>query len=238
MYDSKKVSVIFPAYNEEENIKNAIEDFFSTGIVDEIIVIDNNSKDKTAEMIKSTKAKYFLETKQGYGHALQKGLSEATGDYIITAEPDGTFTGKDILKLLIYSDDFEAVFGTRTSKEFIWSGANMNWFLRLGNVFVAKLMEYLYNGPCLTDVGCTMKLIKREALKKIDSKFTVGSSHFSPEFMILCLTNKIKTIEIPVSYGKRIGQSKITGSFWNAFKLGLIMIGLLFSYKIGIKNVK
>jgi glycosyltransferase involved in cell wall biosynthesis len=48
MWQVKKVSVIFPAYNEEENIKVAVEDFFSTGVVDEIIVIDNNSKDRTS----------------------------------------------------------------------------------------------------------------------------------------------------------------------------------------------
>lgn len=236
MYKGKKVSIVFPVYNEEENIRNAINDFFSIGIADEVIAVDNNSKDRSAEEIKKTKARYSRETRQGYGYALRRGLNEATGYYIITAEPDGTFFAKDILKLLAYSDDFDAVFGTRTSKETIWSGANMNWFLRLGNVFVAKLMEYMFNGPCFTDVGCTMKLIKNDALQKIKKKFTVGTSHFSPEFMILCLKNKIRTIEIPVNYGRRIGKSKITGSFWKAFKLGLVMIGLIFSYKLGTRK--
>lgn len=231
MWQGKRVSVVFPAYNEEENIKAAVEDFFSTGVVDEVVVVDNNSRDNTSSEAKKTQAKVVLENKQGYGNALQRGLREATGDYIITAEPDGTFIGKDILKLLVYTDDFEVVFGTRTSKECIWSGANMNWFLRLGNEAVAKLLEYLYNGPCLTDVGCTMKLIKREVLLRIKDRFTVGGSHFSPEFMLLCILSGAKCVEIPLNYRPRIGTSKITGQFWKAFKLGLVMILLIVTYR-------
>ena len=231
MYNNKTVSVVFPAYNEEENIRNAVEEFFATRVVDEIIVVDNNSKDNTASEVKKTKATLVKETKQGYGNALQAGLKSASGDLIITAEPDATFFAKDIHKLLLYSDDFDVIFGSRTSKECIRSGANMNWFLRVGNWFVAKVLEYNFNGPSLTDVGCTMKMIKRDALNKIQHKFTVGKSHFSPEFMILCIKERIKCVEIPVNYSARVGTSKITGSFWKAFKLGVVMLWLIFSYK-------
>ncbi|MBI2559303.1 glycosyltransferase family 2 protein [Candidatus Woesearchaeota archaeon] len=231
MFNNKKVSVVFPAYNEEENIRNAIGDFFSTKVVDEIIVVDNNSQDNTAKEVRKTKARLVTEANQGYGWALRRGLKEAKGYYIITAEPDGTFVGSDVLKLLIYSEDFDAVFGTRTSKECIWSGANMNLFLRLGNEFVAKFLEYLFDGPSLTDVGCTLKLIKRDALKKIQGKFSVGGPHFSPEFMILCIRNKIKSIEIPVNYRQRVGESKITGDFKRAIKLGIVMIIFILRYR-------
>src|SRR3989338_10234711 len=120
MYNNKTVSVIFPAYNEQENIRVAIEEFFSVDIVDEVIAVDNNSTDNTAKEIKKTKAKYFLETKQGYGNALQRGLREAKGDFVFMCEPDGTFVAKDIIKMLAYSDEFDVVFGTRTSKTLIW----------------------------------------------------------------------------------------------------------------------
>jgi len=239
MWNNKKISVAFPAYNEEKNIKNAIEDFFNSGYVDEIIVVDNNSEDKTSEIIKKTKAILAKETEQGYGSALQAGMKRVTGDYIITSEPDGTFLGKDIIKMLAYTDDFDVVFGTRTSKELIWKQANMNWFLRMGNVFVAKLMELLFGGPALTDVGCTMKLIKREAYDKIKDKFTVKGSHFSPEFMIICLTSGLKCIEIPVNYCPRVGDSKITGkNFWAAFKLGLIMILFILKFRLNLRMNK
>jgi hypothetical protein len=125
---------------------------------------------------------------------------------------------------LTYADEFDVIFGSRTSKTLIWSGAKMNWFLRLGNIFVAKLLEYLYNGPCLTDVGCTMKFIKKNNLHKIRNQFTVKGSHFSPDFMILAIKNKLKCVEIPINYKERVGDSKITSDFWKSFKLGLIYI--------------
>lgn len=236
MWKGKTVSVVFPAYNEEENIKNAIEDFFSTGIVDEIIVVDNNSKDNTSEEVKKTKAKLIKETKQGYGWALRRGLNEASGDYIFTAEPDGTFMGQDIFKFLAYIDEFDVIFGTRTSKSLIWDNAKMDWFLRVGNVFLAKLLEYFHNGPCLTDVGCTMKLIKRSAFQKINRKLTVGGSQFSPGFMILCIRSKLRCVEIPVNYKERIGASTITNTSWKSFKLGIKMINLIVFYKLRHKQ--
>jgi glycosyltransferase involved in cell wall biosynthesis len=236
MYKNQRVSIVFPAYNEEKNIRNAITEFFKEKVVDEIIVVDNNSSDNTAKEIKKTKAKYILETKQGYGNALQRGMSEAKGELIITAEPDGTFAAEDINKLLVYSDEFDVVFGTRTSKSLIWSGAKMNWFLRFGNEFVAKLLEYIHNGPCLTDVGCTLKLIKSKSYKKIKHNLKIGGSHFSPELMIICIRSKIKSVEIPVNYKERIGDSKITANFWKSFKLGWKMIWLIISYRF--KKIK
>ena len=81
MYKNKKVSLILPSYNEEEGIKKAIEEFNRTEIIDEIIVVDNNSTDKTAELIRQTNAKYYLEKIQGYGSAIRRGLRESTGDH-------------------------------------------------------------------------------------------------------------------------------------------------------------
>ena len=96
MWKNKKVSVVFPAYNEEGNIATAVKDFLATDVVDELIVVDNNSKDNTAELAKKSGAKVIKETRQGYGWANRRGLKEAKGDIIITAEPDGTFIGRDI----------------------------------------------------------------------------------------------------------------------------------------------
>lgn len=231
MWRGKKVTIVFPCYNEEPNIRKAIEEFFAIGVVDEIIAVDNNSKDKTAAEINKTKAKYVLETKQGYGYALRRGMYEAKGDFIITCEPDGTFDADDVHKFLLYTKDADVIWGTRTSKSLIWSGAKMNWFLRIGNVVVAKLMEYWHNGPCLTDVGCTFKLINRDAYNKLRKKFSVGGSHFSPEFMVLAIRNNLRCLEIPVNYKERIGESTITTDFWKSFKLGMVMMWLIFKYR-------
>ncbi len=235
MYNWQKVSVIFPAYNEEKNIYEAVKDFENTWYVDELIVIDNNSNDKTNELAKKSWAKVIKETNQWYGRANRRWLQEATWDIIITVEPDGTFIAKDILKLLIYSEEFDVVFGTRTSKEHIREWAKMNTLLRFGNVIVAKLLEYLFNGPCLTDVGCTFKLVKKESLKKILHKFTVWWSHFSPEYMILVIKNKIKCVEIPVNYKWRLGDSKITSTNRKALKLWLIMVKMILQYRLWLR---
>lgn len=228
----RNISIVMPAYNEEEYIAQAVEDFRKIPGVKEVVVVNNNSKDRTEELAKNAGARVILETKQGYGYACQRALSEAKYDYIILVEPDGTFDAKDVNKLMAYADEANLVLGTRTVKELIWNGANMGIFLKWGNWFIAKMIEVLYNGPHLSDVGCTYRLIKRDALKTINSKFTVGKSHFSPEMMILAIKNGLKVVEIPVNYRSRKGTSKITGKKFNAFKLGLRMISLIIQMRL------
>ena len=231
MWRGKTVSVVFPAYNEESNIRVAVMDFFVPEI-DEVIVVDNNSSDGTVQEVARTEARLVREAKQGYGNALRRGMREATGDYVILAEPDGTFQGADIYKLLAYADDFDLVLGTRTARGFIGPGANMGAFIRWGNWAVGKMMQVLFRGPSLSDVGCTMRLIKRDRLEALHDQFQVGGSHFSPEMMMVAILNRLRVVEIPLRYGKRIGTSKITGSKINAFKLGLRMIGLIWRYRL------
>jgi glycosyltransferase involved in cell wall biosynthesis len=226
MYGSRTVSVVFPAYNEAGNIRHAVEDFFVPGVIDEIVVVDNNSRDATATEAAAGRARVVRETRQGYGHALRRGLTEASGDLIILAEPDGTFVGRDVLKLLAYSDDFDMVCGTRTTRELIWKQANMGWFLRVGNWAVAKLIQVLYDGPSLTDCGCTLRLTHRAALARFIDDLTVGGSHFLPEMVILGLKRGLRIIEVPVNYRGRIGESKITGTFKGAVRTGVNMIAL------------
>ena len=231
MYGSKTISVVLPAYNEELNIRQAVEDFFLDGLVDEVIVVDNNSRDGTFDEARTTRARVVQESAQGYGHALRRGIREATGDLVILAEPDGTFVARDILKLLAYSDDFDMVCGTRTTRELIWAQANMGWFLRFGNWTVAKLIQFLYNGPSLSDCGCTLRLTRRAALDRLQDQLKVGGSHFLPEMVVAGLKSNLKIIEVPVNYRGRIGESKITGSLGGTLRTGLRMIALILSHR-------
>ena len=232
MHGSKTVSVVLPAFNEEGYIRPAVEDFLIGGIVDEVIVVDNNSSDRTTEEASLTRARVVHESQQGYGHALRRGLREASSDIVIMAEPDGTFLGRDVLKLLAYADDFDMVCGTRTTRELVWDQANMGWFLRVGNWVVAKLIQVLYGGPSLSDCGCTLRLTHRTALQQIQDDLTVGGSHFLPEMVILSLKRRLKIIEIPVNYRGRVGDSKITGNLKGAITTGLRMIGLILRYRL------
>lgn len=231
MYGTKRVSVVLPAYNEAPHIRAAVEDFFVGGVVDEVIVVDNNSRDGTADEVRRTAARLVEETRQGYGFALRRGLREATGDLVILAEPDGTFIGRDVLKLLAYADDFDMVCGTRTTRELIWTQANMGWFLRLGNVAVAKLVQFLHGGPSLSDCGCTLRLVSRAALERIQDRMTVGASHFLPEMVILGLQAGLRIIEVPVNYRGRLGESKITGTLKGTLRTGFRMIALILRYR-------
>jgi glycosyltransferase involved in cell wall biosynthesis len=233
MYKNKKVSVVFGTYNEADSIREVIDGFFATGFVDEVIAVDNNALGNTKQEIEKTKARRVVENKQGYGHAYMRGLREATGDLIVMVEVDGTFEPKDLHKFLLYSNDFPVVFGTRTSRASIWSGAFMPFSVRFGNWAVAKLLEVIHNGPTLTDVGCTYKLISREALEKIIPLFPLseGGPKWSPEFMVWTLKKGFIPIEIPVIYKPRVGESMYTGSVWKAAKLGLKMIPLFIKYR-------
>lgn len=232
MWMSKTVSVVFPAYNEEPNIETAIRDFRAVmaggaPVIDEILVVDNNSRDRTAELAAAAGARVVTETKQGYGNALQRGLKEATGDFVVLCEPDGTFVARDILKLLAYAEDFQMVCGTRTTRELIWEGANMGWFLRFGNYAVAKALEWLYGCCFLSDCGCTFRLIHRGAVERIRPDLHVGRSHFLPNMVIAARMNGVGFIEIPVTYRGRVGESKITGNIKGMLKTGFAMIGVI-----------
>jgi glycosyltransferase involved in cell wall biosynthesis len=232
VWQGRTVSVIFPAYNEEANIARAVADFGSLDAVDEVIVVDNNSNDQTARRAAAVGARVVPEARQGYGFALRRGLAEGTGDYLVLAEPDGTFMGKDVLKLLTYADDFDLVLGTRTTPELIWREANMGLFLRWGNWFVAKLLQTLFDGPSLSDCGCTLRLVHRDAALRMLGRFTVGGSHFLPEMVCLGLLDRLRVIEVPVNYRARVGQSKITGSLRTGVNVGTQMIALILRYRL------
>lgn len=234
MFDGKKVSIVIPTYNEARSIAGVVDSFFSTGFVDEVVVVNNNALDDTANEVNKTKAiQIFEKENQGYGYALIRGLREAQGDLIVMAEADGTFDPLDLEKFLIYSRNFSVVFGTRTSRAAIWSEAFMPFPVRLGNWAWAKFLEVLHNGPTLTDVGCTYKLISRSALKKIEDLFYLsdGSGTFSPELMIWIIRRKLNPIEIPVIYKARVGNSMYTGNIYKSAILGLRMIFLIVRYR-------
>ncbi len=232
------MTVVMPVYNEEQNIKSFIHQVEALAIADEIIAVDNNSTDNSRQQIESTSAIYVFEPKQGYGAALICGLRRCEGDLIFTIEPDGSFEAKDMLKMLQYIDEYDVVFGSRTNSQLIYEGAYMPHWIRIGNWVWAKFIELLYNTPSLTDVGCTLKLVRRNVLSQISSRLIVDGSHFSPEFMIRCIQTKSACIEIPISYHPRIGESKITGgNVPRTIILAIRMLFIILSLRVGQKSI-
>ena len=238
MWKNKKVSVVLPTYNEKDSIRRSIEEFFESGFVDEVLVVNNNAAEGTTEEVAGTGAREIFEDRQGYGRAIQTGLAEATGDLLILSEPDGTFTGRDTVKLLSYSDDFDYVLGTRTTREMIWQGANMGFCLKWGNWGVAKMAEFLFNSSILTDCGCTMRMISRSAYEQIAPYFMLDGSAFGFEMTLHVLQKKARFMEIPVNYRERVGVSAVTGSMWKTIPLGIEMALMVWKFRLGLMGRK
>ena len=238
MWKGQSVSVVFPTYNEKESIRKAIEDFAHSGYVDEIVVVNNNAVAGTDDEVRKAKAKnvriVYERAKQGMGWSTLKGLQSARGDLVITAEPDGTFIGRDVEKLLLFSDEFDVVLGTRTTSALIWEGANMGVFLKWGNWFIAKLIEIFFVTPHLSDAGCTLRLYRRRALKKILPHMGGHGmyNYLNVQILVLCALAGIRFTEIATNFKNRGGGAGFTANKLRAFKLGLIMIGYLAGTRI------
>lgn len=209
MWNSRTVSVVIATYREKASIRRMIEDFFATGLVDEVVVVNNNAEPGTEEEVRLTRARQVMETNQGYGHAFRRGLREASGDYIITCEPDYSYTASDLERFLAYAKDFPVVLGSRTNRNTLEPGADMSVVRRLGNVTYAKIIEILYNARTITDIGCSYKLFRKDTLRRIEPYFRTANPLFATEIILVLIRLGIPFIEIPVTYRPRIGTSTI-----------------------------
>ena len=239
MWHNKKVSVVLTSYNEKDSIRETIDGFFKTGVVDEVVVVDNNAEPGSIEEVRKTRARLVFEKKQGHGHALQKGMREAAGDYVILCEGDGTFNPADVYKFLSYGDEFPVVLGTRTNTSLIDPGTGMFYLRRIADVLEAKLIEYLFWTDTLTDVGCTYKLLRREVIKNLETKWIKGDSHFVTEITLHVASRNIPFVEIPVAFRKRTGKSAVTGKFSDVAKWGvkLLVFILVFWVKMLLEKI-
>lgn len=236
MWNGKRLAVILPTYNEHLSIAECIHGFESLGIVDEVLVVNNNAHPDTSAQVATTSAREVHESTQGYGAAIRRGFAETREfDLVCVCEPDGTFDPGDLLKLLPYTRDVDVVFGSRTTQALILSGANMGWFLKWGNWAVAKLVEVLYNTVFLSDVGCTFRVIHREALEQLEPNFTIDGSSFGLEMMLHVARQRQSFVQVPVKYQERVGESSVTGSRYKAVVLGLQMIVLCVRMRVARK---
>ncbi len=224
MYKNKSVSLVLATYREKRSIRTVIQDFESIGFVDEIIVVNNNAEKGTDEEVKKTSAFIVYENRQGYGYAFQAGLNKAKGDLVVVCEPDRSFLAKDLERLLVYSNDFEVVLGSRTSLIPSLSFAGMGVIRKFANVLEAKSIEILFNTNALTDVGCAYKLFSRKALNKIKKQWGFERSPlFNTQLTLLTVSNKIPFVEIPVTYLKRVGKSAIVDTWTQSLKWAILI---------------
>lgn len=217
MFRDRTVSLVIPAYNEEQTIQKVVEEFRQEAHLDEIVVVDNNCTDRTAELARAAGARVVQESRPGYGRALMAGMDAATGDILVLVEADGSFRARDLVKLLVYLDDAGMVMGTRTTRQMVQQGANMRFLLRWGNVFMAKFLQLCWLRPAeprFTDVGCTYRALTRDTYQKIRARLGETGPAFSPEMMCAALQERCRIIEIPVTYSERLGgESKHSDTF-------------------------
>jgi len=234
-FERHRTSVVIPAWNEEAAIGRVVRDFRPH--VDEVVVMDNQSSDRTAEIARAAGAVVHSRPYRGYGDALRQGMEAATGDILVLVEADATFRARDLGKLLEYLKDADMVIGTRTTRQLIEQGANMDGILRWGNVVVGKLIEVLWWNlePRFTDVGCTYRAIWRDAWEKIRGHVGRVDASFSPEMMIEILRVEGRVIEVPVSYHERLGgASKHSSSRWHSMRTGMKMLRLILEKRLNL----
>jgi glycosyltransferase involved in cell wall biosynthesis len=238
MHEREHVTVIIPAYNEEATIAGVVSDFRARAEVDEVLVVDNNCKDRTAELAAAAGARVVSEARPGYGSALRGGMAAAREGILVLAEADGSFRALDLPKFLAYLEPDTLVMGTRTTSQMVDQAANMRSLLRWGNVIVGKFVEllwYLSMEPRLTDVGCTYRALHKSTWARIQPGVRETGPAFSPEMMCEALRQRIRVIEIPVHYYARMGgESKHSANYRKISLTALRMLRAILRKRLSI----
>jgi glycosyltransferase involved in cell wall biosynthesis len=226
-----QLTVVLTAYNDELSIKDAVLDFIVHPLVKRVIVVSNNSKDRTIQFAEEAGAIVFNEEKQGYGacvhRALTEGIKYQDTELTLLCEGDMTFKAYDIDKFMAYLPHADIVSGTRIVDQLRNKQTQLTNFMFYGNFFVGKLLELKHiSVGTFTDVGTTYKLCRNNVLTDLLTKLDNSVNlEFNPYFLDKALSSNYLVVECPVTFHPRVGVSK-GGNINNlvAFKLGLRMI--------------
>ena len=223
------IKVIIPAYNEQDSIANVIRDI--PEIVNEIVVISNNSSDNTEINAKNAGATVLLENKKGYGFACLKGMHYISNqaikpDIIVFLDGDYSDYPEQLTEIIapILKDNIDFVVGARV-KELREVGA-MTPQQVFGNWLATNLMK-LFFGARFTDLG-PFRAIKYNQLVKL--KMQDKTYGWTVEMQLKALKQKLTYVEIPLKYRNRIGVSKVSGTVKGSIFAGIKILGWIFKY--------
>jgi glycosyltransferase involved in cell wall biosynthesis len=226
---SEKIIVIIPAFNEETSIGKVIQEI--PEIVSEIIVVSNNSTDRTAEVAKEAGATVLFEGNKGYGYACLKGMdyiSEKSEKPSIIVFLDGDYSDypAELTQIIqpIITDNLDMVIGTRVSK---WrEKGSMTFPQRFGNGLATSLMKLFFNAN-FTDLG-PFRAIKYDKLLQLNMQDkTYG---WTVEMQLKAIKQNFTYTEVPVHYKNRIGVSKVSGTIKGAIFAGVKILAWIFKY--------
>lgn len=223
------IKVIIPAFNEEDSIKHVINDI--PDIVDEVIVVSNNSTDNTEKNAKGSGATVLVETQKGYGYACLKGMDyiaqqEKKAGIIVFLDGDYSDYPEELVKIVnpIIEDDVDFVVGARV-KELREKGS-MTLPQIFGNWLATSLMRLFFRST-FTDLG-PFRAIKYSKL--LDLKMEDKTYGWTVEMQLKALKQKFTYREIPVNYRNRIGVSKVSGTIKGAIFAGVKILWWIFKY--------
>ncbi|WP_304141131.1 glycosyltransferase family 2 protein [Mesoflavibacter zeaxanthinifaciens] len=224
-----KIKVIIPAFNEQDSIAKVIQDIPS--LVEEVIVVSNNSTDLTEVNAKHTGATVLTENRKGYGYACLKGMDyiskqQSKPDIIVFLDGDYSDYPEELTKIIapIIEDNIDLVIGSRV-KELREDGA-MTPQQIFGNWLATKLMSLFFKAK-FTDLGPfrAIKYDKLLALNMVDK--TYG---WTVEMQLKALKQKLSYTEVPVNYRNRIGVSKVSGTIKGSIFAGIKILSWIFKY--------
>ena len=222
-----RVSIVMPARNEEVSIGLVLEEI-PRHLVDEVIVVDNGSTDRTAEVARLHGATVVQEPTPGYGAACLAGIARVASpsNVIVILDADHSDYPEDLPALLapIASGEADLAIGSRTR-----GGAEpgaLPWNQRFGNRLACALMRSLY-GVRPTDMG-PFRAIRRDALDALAMRDrTFG---WNVEMHAKAVIEGLSIVEVPVRYRKRVGQSKISGTVRGTIRAGTKIIATILVY--------
>jgi glycosyltransferase involved in cell wall biosynthesis len=222
-----KVTVIIPALNEAGNICQLVEEVRAAASVD-VIVVDNNSTDTTAQEARQTGAEVVYEPRRGYGYACAAGVSAADGaDVLAFMDGDYSYSPSDLPSLLTPISDGRAdlVLGSRELGSI--TPGSMPVSQRFGNWLVSRMMNALY-GISITDLG-PYRAIRRQLLMELDmQEMTYG---WPTEMIVKAARRKVQILEVPVSYrSRRSGKSKVSGTVRGTLLAAWFILRVTFRY--------
>ncbi|MFT5959519.1 MAG: glycosyltransferase involved in cell wall biosynthesis [Polaribacter sp.] len=223
------INVIIPAYNEQDSIGKVVRDI--PKIVDEIIVISNNSADKTEENAKNAGATVLSESRKGYGYACLKGMDyisqkEIKPEIVVFLDGDYSDYPEQLTALInpILIDNLDFVVGARV-KELRESGA-MTPQQVFGNWLATTLMKLFFNAR-FTDLG-PFRAIKYDKLLGLKMEDTTYG--WTVEMQLKALKQQLTYTEVRMKYRNRIGVSKVSGTIKGSILAGIKILGWIFKY--------
>jgi len=224
-----KIKVIIPAYNEQDSITHVIKAIPS--IVDEVIVVSNNSTDLTEANAKNAGATVLQENNKGYGYACLKGMDyiakqETKPDIVVFLDGDYSDFPEDLTKIVapILDQNKDFVVGARV-KNLREEGSMMPQQV-FGNWLATTLMSLFFNAK-FTDLG-PFRAIKYDKLLELNMEDkTYG---WTVEMQLKVLKQKLTYLEVPVNYRNRIGVSKVSGTIKGSIFAGVKILTWIFKY--------